>query len=662
VPNRPPSSRTRIAELVIPRKRGRITADVPGGNAAGDPNSWARLGDRPHPEAAETSPHFGPYRFLLGRYTDAATLMWAESLARDANLAPHDVLISKGWVSETDYADALGDALGLLVFPWGFTLAAPRGVACPPLPITLIGVGVWALVNGQAVFLVSATAAAPDILQRLLTTPEIADWPVALAPHSSIDAERERADRRQRLDFATDGLKRTTPGLSAAHPATGRQQAVLWLLFATLAGGLYRDPLSALTALSAALGLPFLFVTVMRVLTLRQSLKRRTVHRLATRRHMSDTDLPAYSVLVPLFREAAVLPDLVEALLRLDYPAGKLEVLLVLEAADIETHASLMTFKLPGHFRIVIVPDSKPRTKPKALNYALGLSHGDYIVVYDAEDRPEPDQLRAALAKFRGAPEPLACVQARLNIYNADENWFTRQFAIEYSALFDAILPMLATYRLPIPLGGTSNHFPRSVLEHLGGWDPYNVTEDADLGIRIARLGWQTEMINSTTWEEAPARFRDWLPQRTRWFKGWMQTYLVHTRTPITLGRDLGFKRALGLHVYIAGLILSSLAHPVMYLLLIAHWLSGQAFAPPAGSINAAVWWASWASLGIGYLSSVLVAIIAVRKRHPNLVRAALWMPVYWLLISVAAYRALWQLYRDPFLWEKTPHGRKRRR
>ena len=627
------SSSSRIAEPVFARKSDGIAA------------------------AAHSTTYLSPYRFLLGRYVDDNTLAEAEHLAAAGQLATHDVLISKGWVSEADYTRALGDALGLLVFNWGFRLARPYGVICPPVPEPLRDIGVWALIGEQAVFLIRATAASPDTFLRRLADPQIRDWSVALAPQSAIAAEEELSVRRERLDAATDGLRRNTPELSAALPATGRQRTLLWGLSASLLAGLLWHPMSALLAVSALLGLPFLFVTIMRLLTLRECLRRSTTHRSALRRPMSDTDLPTYSVLVPLFREAAVLPDLVRALSRLDYPAGKLEVLLVLEASDIETHAMLMTVELPGHFRLVVVPDSQPRTKPKALNYALGLSYGDYVVVYDAEDRPEPDQLRAALAKFRAAPEPLACVQARLNIYNPDETWFTRQFSIEYSALFDAILPMLAAYRLPIPLGGTSNHFPRAVLEHLGGWDPYNVTEDADLGIRLARLGWQTAIVDSTTWEEAPGSLRIWIPQRTRWLKGWMQTYLVHTRAPVQLGRDLGFRRALGLHIYIAGLILSSLAHPVMYLMLAAHWLSGQTFAPPDGTLNALVWWSAWASLGVGYLSSILVAVIAVRRRHPALIASALWMPLYWLLISFAAYRALWQLYRDPFLWEKTPHG-----
>jgi glycosyltransferase XagB len=662
----------RIAEPA--RQRKPITAsgshrDSNGGNLGTD--LGANLGAS-HPNesfrasvsdkiAAQVPPQtVDDYVFLVGPYLDAETLADAYQLARASNLMIHDVLISNGWISEEDYVHALGSALGLLVFMWGFTLPGDHAPVPPGVPPEFAGLGLWTLANGHWVFMLRATAATPRMVLALQSDHRLRSWPMALAPNSSIDAQLELAGRDHRLHLATDGLKRRTPGLSAALPATMAQRALLWLFTLVLGGGLLVAPLPTLTVLSALLGLPFVLVTSMRLLTLGETLRRakplRADH--ATQR-ISDDTLPTYSVLVPLFREADVLPDLVAALSRIDYPAGKLEVLLVLEAIDIETHAQLMTFNLPGHFRLVVVPDSHPRTKPKALNYALGLSHGEFVVVFDAEDRPEPDQLRDAMAAFRDAPTPLACVQAQLNIYNPHDSWFTRQFTIEYSALFDAILPMLAAYRLPIPLGGTSNHFPRAVLDHLGGWDPYNVTEDADLGIRLARLGWRTTIIASTTWEEAPTQWHVWYPQRTRWLKGWMQTYLVHTRAPIRLSRDLGFRQSIGLHVYIAGLILSSLAHPLMYVTLIAQGMSGIAFAPPDNPLQAGVWWGAWASLAIGYATSILVAVIAVARRQPSLTWSAVWMPLYWLLISFAAYRAVWQLYRDPFLWEKTPHGSK---
>jgi glycosyltransferase XagB len=602
----------------------------------------------------------GDYDFLLARHLNQTILSAALVTAQDSGLMPHDIMIAEGLISEEDYVSALGSTLGLLVYMWDFALPESDDVALPVIPADIAHLGHWVVARGQWTFMLRATASTPRVMYGLSRDPRLAGWPLALAPSSSIDAHIEIAERSVRLDMATDGLKLATPGLSAGLPSTTPQRVVLWSLAASLIVGLLVATSVTLSVAATVLGIPFLLVTLMRLMTLWNMLwrKKRTLNQKSrAHKRLRDSRLPRYSVLVPLFREAAVLPDLIAALARLDYPAGKLEVLLVLEAIDIETHARLMTYNLPGHFRIIVVPDSLPRTKPKALNYALGLTHGDFVVVFDAEDRPDPGQLRDAVAAFSASSSPLACVQAQLNIYNPSTSWFSRQFTIEYSALFDAILPMLAAYCLPIPLGGTSNHFPRAVLDHLGGWDPYNVTEDADLGIRLARLGWRTTIIASTTWEEAPTSLQVWYPQRTRWLKGWMQTYLVHTRSPIRLSRDLGLRQSLGLHVYIAGLILSSLAHPLMYVVLIVQGLSEDGFKPPADPLQSVIWWGAWASLLLGYVTSIVIAALAVRRRHPRLAWSAIWMPVYWLMISACAYRAIWQLIHNPFLWEKTPHG-----
>jgi len=239
----------------------------------------------------------------------------------------------------------------------------------------------------------------------------------------------------------------------------------------------------------------------------------------------------------------------------------------------------------------------------------------------------------------------------------------TRQFTIEYSALFDAILPALEQLRLPVPLGGTSNHFPRATLIGVGAWDPYNVTEDADLGIRLARQGYHTGVLGSTTWEEAPPVFGIWIKQRTRWLKGWMQTYLVHTRDLGRLNRDLGWRAAIGFHVLMGGLIVSALVHPLFYALLLGHWLEGGLLAPAETLAGQVVWTIVWVNLGICYAVSILVGVLSVwRRGRPGLAMCALLTPVYWLLISVAAYRAVWQLVRNPYLWEKTEHGTGRAR
>jgi cellulose synthase/poly-beta-1,6-N-acetylglucosamine synthase-like glycosyltransferase len=249
-------------------------------------------------------------------------------------------------------------------------------------------------------------------------------------------------------------------------------------------------------------------------------------------------------------------------------------------------------------------------------------------------------------------------VQAQLNTYNPRASWISRQFTIEYSALFDAILPALARLRLPVPLGGTSNHFRREVLLACGGWDPFNVTEDADLGFRLFRAGVRTAVLASTTWEEAPAIFTQWVKQRTRWLKGWMQTYLVHTRQPWRLNAELGARGALGFHVLMGALVMSALVHPFFYLLLGYHALTGQLFAPSDTLAGAVLWGIAWFNLGAGYVTSVAVgALSAWRRRRPYLMLSALFMPLTWLMMSLAAYRAIYQMFSDPYLWEKTEHG-----
>jgi cellulose synthase/poly-beta-1,6-N-acetylglucosamine synthase-like glycosyltransferase len=234
----------------------------------------------------------------------------------------------------------------------------------------------------------------------------------------------------------------------------------------------------------------------------------------------------------------------------------------------------------------------------------------------------------------------------------------SRQFTIDYSALFDAVLPAVSRLRLPIPLGGTSNHFRREALVGSGGWDPFNMTEDADLGFRMARRGWCTEILPSTTWEEAPIYFGQWLGQRTRWLKGWMQTYLVHTRQPWQLTADLGVRGVLGIHVLMGALVLSALVHPLFYCLLVYHAWATQLLAWPESQIGQVFWTVAWINLTAGYLISIAVGVVSVcRRGQPSLAVSALFMPLCWLLVSLAAYRALYQLATDPYRWEKTAHG-----
>ncbi|HWA30045.1 MAG TPA: glycosyltransferase [Rhizomicrobium sp.] len=366
----------------------------------------------------------------------------------------------------------------------------------------------------------------------------------------------------------------------------------------------------------------------------------------------SDEELPLYTILVPLYREARVLPALVRALCALDYPKDRLDIKLIVEADDDETARVADAAAIDPRFSIVRVPPGSPRTKPRACNYALPFARGEFTVIFDAEDRPEPDQLRKAVAAFRALPSDVACLQARLNFYNANECWLTRMFALDYALWFDYLLPGLDRLNIPMPLGGTSNHFRTSALRAIHGWDPYNVTEDADLGIRLARQGLRVRVLDSTTFEEATNSLGPWLRQRSRWIKGYMQTWLVHMRSPRALLRNAGAAGFAGFQFFVAGAFLSALLNPVLW----GFFVLSQ-FAAPAPSDHA-IAQASLFGLVLGNsLFAYLAVLSPARRRWFGLAPYGLTAPFYWLLISCAGIRALFQLCSRPWYWDKTPHG-----
>jgi len=411
--------------------------------------------------------------------------------------------------------------------------------------------------------------------------------------------------------------------------------------------------------LTALLSIPFFAVVLLRTFVF-------LAYPFARPRAVQSTiklrDLPAYTLLVPLYQEAAMLPGLVAALQRLDYPPGKLDIKLILESVDKETIASARRLNLKPPFELVIVPNRHPRSKPKALNYALAFARGDFVGVFDAEDVPEPGQLRRVVEAFASGPPNLGCVQGRLEIDNASSGWLCRQFALEYLTLFDGLLPALDRLNLPLPLGGTSNHFPKDVLRSVGAWDAWNVTEDADLGLRLARRGFRCQVIGTTTFEEAPHQFGNWFRQRTRWMKGWMQTYIVHSRKPWQHFRELGFWGWFGFQAQFGGAILSSLFFPFSLLLLVEQLIEGspllyaESFSDQLLIVVAVFNLFTGLAVAVGHS-----AVCAFGRRRWRLLAELPLMPLYWLLISLAAYRAIWQLARDPFKWEKTLHGKSRR-
>lgn len=367
--------------------------------------------------------------------------------------------------------------------------------------------------------------------------------------------------------------------------------------------------------------------------------------------------LPSYSILVPLYREARIAGSLVRHLSALIYPRDRIEALLLVEQDDTETLEALRRLERPNWIRIITVPDGSPRTKPRALNVALPFCSGDLLVVFDAEDAPDPDQLLRAAALFKATPPDVACAQARLAISNPQDGFLTRRFAIDYAILFDCVKAGSARAGWAVPLGGSSNHFRTSILRQVGGWDAWNVTEDADLGIRLARFGWLVEDLRSTTWEEAPHAFGAWMNQRTRWMKGWMQTLLVHLREPAQLVAGLGAFRAMIIISTGIAVLLGALLYPV-FLGAIALRFTSPVALGSGSALYAAADAALVLALTVAVLIELIPAVIAIKRRRAFfLLPWVLLAPVSHVLISVAAWRGLIELFRRPFHWHKTEHG-----
>jgi cellulose synthase/poly-beta-1,6-N-acetylglucosamine synthase-like glycosyltransferase len=371
---------------------------------------------------------------------------------------------------------------------------------------------------------------------------------------------------------------------------------------------------------------------------------------------LDERDLPVYTVLVPVYKESEVISTLVNNLKKMDYPSHKLDVILLMEEDDWETYEAAKAQRPPANWRFIVVPSSLPRTKPKACNYGLSFARGRYLTIYDAEDVPEPDQLKKAVIAFRKGGERYICFQAQLNYFNKKENFLTKMFTLEYSYWFDYLLPGLYNLRLPIPLGGTSNHFDVEKLKEVGAWDPFNTTEDADLGVRAFGSGYRVGVINSTTYEEANAKVGNWIRQRSRWIKGYMQTWLVHVRNSRRLYKSVGLRGFVAFHLLIGGTPFTFLVNPIMWMLFIL-WLTTQTkvldvFFPPG------VLYISLFNLLFGNFLGIYLNMLAVfRRKYYDLLPYALLNPVYWILHSIAAYRALYELFTKPFYWPKTQHG-----
>ncbi|MEM6578640.1 MAG: glycosyltransferase [Pseudomonadota bacterium] len=369
----------------------------------------------------------------------------------------------------------------------------------------------------------------------------------------------------------------------------------------------------------------------------------------------AEPKLPRVSILVPLYRETEIAHALIARLTQLTYPKCLLDVVLVLEEKDALTQKTLSQIDLPTWIRVVIVPDGAPRTKPRAMNFAMDFCEGDIVGILDAEDAPAPDQITRVVRHFQTAPPEVACVQGVLDFYNPRQNWLARCFTIEYATWFRTLLPGMAHLGFAIPLGGTTLYMRRAALEALGGWDAHNVTEDADLGFRLARHGYATEMVATVTDEEANCRPWAWVKQRSRWLKGYMTTYLVHMRQPRTLYRQLGAWKFWGFQAHFITAVSQVLLAPVLW----SFWLAFLGLPHP---LDAYVSRDVTVSLGALFLAVELtnLAIYALSVSGPKHRHLMLWVPTmhfYWPLGAIAAYKALYELVAKPFFWDKTTHG-----
>lgn len=569
-------------------------------------------------------------------------------LRQNQNLG--DVLLARGQVTEADLMQALTRLWGARVIDLADDRPDPRLLDLVPAETCLtLGLLPWRRFGATTV-VATAHPESFDKIRSLLPV-DLGRPVMALAPESEIQAallalRKTALIRRAEVRVAPDESCRTLNG--RAYQIAALALGALMLLGATIAPQLAFLPLFLWAFLSLTL-CGALKAAAFGAQLLAWAREAPPPPPLATRNQ------PVVSVMVALFREELILPQLVRRLNRLTYPRELLDILLVVEEDDHLTRAALARLDLPGHMRVITVPDGPIRTKPRALNFALDFCKGSIVGIYDAEDVPAPDQILTVVRRFQDRGPKVACVQGVLDFYNASHNWLTRCFAAEYAGWFRVVLPGIARLGLVVPLGGTSVFFRRAVLEELGGWDAYNVTEDADLGLRLARHGYVTELIPTVTDEEPNGRALPWVKQRSRWIKGYTLTWAVHSRDPVRLWRDLGPKRFIAMQILFLGTISEYALAPLLW----SFWLPLLGLPHPIAALMPH--WATTVIAALFALSEGLnlaVGLWAVRgRKHRHLLP---WVPTlhfYFPLGSLAAYKAIREMVRCPFYWDKTAHG-----
>jgi cellulose synthase/poly-beta-1,6-N-acetylglucosamine synthase-like glycosyltransferase len=490
--------------------------------------------------------------------------------------------------------------------------------------------------------------------RRLAEKPELRSR-LAVASPATIRTAAWTADEDARVRRTTSALYETRRDHSARTVLTGSQGFTIALVLSLVIALFVTWPVTSLIVLHATMTLLFLSASLMRLVAAAFGSRPKPPDLSGARTH-----LPVYTILVALKDEAAVAGQLVRALDRIVWPKSRLDIKFICEREDTATVAALKAANPGPHCEIVFVPDYGPKTKPKALAYGLAGARGAFVALYDAEDIPAPDQLLEAYTIFRSSDDRVGCVQAPLVVSNFRKNWLCALFAIEYAGLFRALVPFLGRLGLPIPLGGTSNHFPRAILEKVGGWDPYNVTEDADLGMRLYRAGYRTVAAYHATIEMAPETLPVWMRQRSRWLKGWLQTWLVLMRHPLRTTREMGLSGFLAAQIFIAGMMVATLAHPFMYA-FIAAFLGSRALGivSPDDPLHGGLFLTDVISVTSSYIAFATMGVMHMTKREKRglSLRHLAMLPAYWLAMGFAAWIAVLELPRRAHHWAKTPHA-----
>ncbi|MGH6800812.1 MAG: glycosyltransferase family 2 protein, partial [Methylocella sp.] len=567
--------------------------------------------------------------FLTAYGVSPAVLLTAAAEARRQDIAPEAALLASGSIGDNFFYRCLAQRLGAAFIDGAVALGDgtryPHAIHAGLAPLDGdAGPGWLAAPRGRLLAHLLARGRGGEHAQLAITTPSHLSRLVRASATASI------------LREASLGLADLDPSLSAKAGTSQAQCAFAMTAIAasTFAFGL--GPAFTLAVVSFSMTCLFLASIWLRLFAGAASTACRQD---PFRARVEDRLLPVYSVVVALHREARVVPQLAAALDAIDYPRGKLDIKLVIEHDDRTTRLAIEALHLPATYEIVVAPAGWPRTKPRALNIALPLVRGELLVVFDAEDAPAPGQLREAAERFLRAPRKLACLQARLAIDNIEDSWLTRLFAIEYAVLFDVLNPGLAGLGLPLPLGGSSNHFRTEVLREVCGWDAWNVTEDADLGLRLARFGYGTGVLPSSTQEEAPARLDAWMRQRRRWSKGWMQTFITLTRDPRRLVAELGAANSLALALTMTTLVIAPPLWPFFTVLMVHDLSAGLPSPASALELIEAVLWMSAALFGTG--SILWLALLGMKRRKLlGLWRFLPLLPLYYLLTSAAAWSA----------------------